>query len=42
MFDILQLAALLAVAASILGTALAYAWRDASRGARDGRQPEKS
>jgi hypothetical protein len=34
MFDILQLALILAVAATILGTALAYAWRDANRDPR--------
>ena len=38
MFDILQLATLMAVAAAILGTALAYAWRDATRDMR-GRGP---
>ena len=34
MFDILQLALIVAVAAAILGSALAYAWRDANRDPR--------
>jgi hypothetical protein len=33
MFDFLQLGLIVAVAAAILGSALAYAWRDAARGA---------
>jgi hypothetical protein len=36
MFDFVQLGLILAVAASILGSALAYAWRDAVRGAPRG------
>ena len=40
MFDFVQLGLILAVAASILGSALAYAWRDAvrraPRGTREG------
>jgi hypothetical protein len=34
MFDILQLSLLIGVAAAILGSALAYAWRDANRDPR--------
>lgn len=34
MFDIIQLAVIMAVAATILGSALAYAWRDANRDPR--------
>jgi hypothetical protein len=34
MIDILQLALIVAVAAAILGSALAYAWRDANRDPR--------
>jgi hypothetical protein len=34
MFDILQLGMLMAVAVAILGSALAYAWRDATRDPR--------
>ena len=34
MFDIVQLALIMAVAAAILGSALAYAWRDANRDPR--------
>jgi hypothetical protein len=37
MFDILQLGLIMTVAAAILGSALAYAWRDANR---DPRHPE--
>lgn len=37
MFDILQLAMIMAVAAAILGSALAYAWRDATRDIPRGR-----
>ena len=33
MFDFVQLGLIVAVAAGILGSALAYAWRDAPRGA---------
>jgi hypothetical protein len=42
MFDFVQLGLIVAVAAAILGSALAYAWRDAARGAprggHDGRE----
>ena len=41
MFDFLQLGLIMAVAAAILGCALAYAWRDAARGApRNGQRGE--
>ena len=41
MFDFVQLGLIMAVAAAILGSALAYAWRDAARGApRDGQRRE--
>jgi hypothetical protein len=38
MFDFVQLGLVVAVAAAILGSALAYAWRDAARGAPRGDQ----
>ena len=34
MFDMVQLGLIMAVAAAILGSALAYAWRDATRDPR--------
>jgi len=34
MFDIVQLVLIMAIAAAILGSALAYAWRDATRAPR--------
>jgi hypothetical protein len=34
MFDFMQLGLIMAVAAAILGSALAYAWRDATRDTR--------
>ena len=34
MFDIVQLGLIMAVAGAILGSALAYAWRDANRDPR--------
>ena len=34
MFDIVQLGLIVAIAAAILGSALAYAWRDANRDPR--------
>ena len=43
MFDFVQLGLIMAVAAAILGSALAYAWRDATRGAprsRTSRRPK--
>ena len=41
MFDFVQLGLIMAVAAAILGSALIYAWRDASRGApREGQSRE--
>jgi len=39
MFDFVQLGLIMAVAAAILGSALAYAWRDATRG--DSRSGER-
>jgi hypothetical protein len=42
MFDVMQLVLLIAVAASILGTALAYAWRDATRSPREPRSSQQS
>ncbi len=41
MIDIVQLGLIVAVAAVILGSALAYAWRDANRDLPRGRPGER-
>jgi len=42
MFDFVQLGLIVAVAAGILGSALAYAWRDATRDAPRGASKRRS
>jgi|GEM_PF-5017878 len=42
MFDFVQLGLIMAVAADVIGCALAYAWRDAARGAPRGDQGRES